>query len=330
MPTMPLSKSALQAGAQCPRMLWFRYNLPSSSRSSGSSGGEQFAIGNLVGEIAQQFFDDGKTVVIDTSAGFSPDNYEDYMDQTYAAMDDPEVSCIAEAAFYTGDIIVFVDLLHRNAAGGWDIYEVKSSRQAKPVHAQDCAWQTYVVRTLCGVDVGNSYLLIPDRGWSVFESDKRACTYRMSPDAPSGGFGDLEGDFSDWEVDEVVEDALSRRFGTVRHDAQVWYDRLGPGFLDAVDVLYGAGDSLIGAVEKAAEYAEREDRFVIVDDYTDWIYDQSVGDEIPEKCAYFTEMVHEPQPPACRVARPGFGFECMQPYQCDYAQVCGEYLRGGL
>ena len=308
-------------------MLWFRYNMPHSGHDS--STGEQFIIGDLVGEIAQQFFDDGKTVVIDTSAGFSPDNYDGYMDQTYAAMDDPEVTCIAEATFYTGDIVVFIDLLHRRPDGGWDIYEVKSSRQAKPVHAQDCAWQTYVVRTLCGVDVGYSYLLIPDKGWSVFQSDGRACVYSMASDAPSGGSGDIFDDIGTYELDEMVAGFLADRFQTMLHEASVWYDRLGPGFLDAVSALYDEGLSAEDAVSEAISYIEREDRFTVVDDYTDWIYDQSVGDEIPERCAYFTEMIHEPQPPACPVANPGFGFECLQPYKCNFVQVCSEYRQAG-
>ena len=245
----PLSKSALQAGAQCPRMLWFRYNREQRDTSGEDAfAQEQFIIGDLVGAAAQGYFKDdpGRTVIIDTSAGFDDRNYADYARQTQQAMNDPSVSVIAEAAFYTGELIVFVDLLRRNEDGSWDIYEVKSSRQAKPVHARDCAWQTYVVRTMCGVNVRKSHLMIPARGWSIFNG-KAQC----SP----------------------------------------------------------------------------ED-FEIVDDYSDWIHDQSVGREIPEKVAYFTDMVQRSEPPACECT-PGRGMCCASPYPCDYVGACERYAREG-
>lgn len=171
MSDMPLSKSALQAGAQCPRMLWFRYNAPRCADNAGDDiEEEQFVIGNIVGEAAQGYFTDGETVVIDTSAGFSPDNYSRYARETAQAMTDPNICCIAEAAFYTGDLIVFVDLLHRNPDGGWDIIEVKSTNRIGPVHVRDAAWQTYVARDICGVDIRNTYLMHPYSGWQRISS----------------------------------------------------------------------------------------------------------------------------------------------------------------
>lgn len=163
----PLSKSALQMGAQCPRMLWFKYNASSWSDTPREElqAGEQFAIGNLVGAAAQGYFQDGETVIINTDRGFSPSYYEEYAAETQRAMSDPNVCCVAEATFYTGDLIVFVDLLHRNPDGGWDIYEVKATNRIGPVHVRDASWQTYVVRTLCGADIRNTYLMHPYAGW---------------------------------------------------------------------------------------------------------------------------------------------------------------------
>lgn len=166
----PLSKTALQQGTQCPRMLWIKYNMPYASNSetkAENDNQDQFMIGNIVGAAARKYFSDGETVLIDTERGFSLSNYRDYAFETKAAMSDPRVTTIAEAAFYTGDIIVFIDLLHRNNDGSWDIYEVKSSNRVSPVHAQDAAWQTYVARTLCGVNIRNTYLMHPRAGWSA-------------------------------------------------------------------------------------------------------------------------------------------------------------------
>lgn len=167
MSDMPLSKSALQAGAQCPRMLWFRYNAGRYADLVGSeeSDQEQFEIGNIVGAAAQGYFTDGDTVIINTERGFAPENYREYARETANFMMDPNICCIAEATFYTGDLVVFVDLLHRNPAGGWDIYEVKSTNRIGPVHVRDAAWQTYVARSLCGVEIRNTYLMHPYAGW---------------------------------------------------------------------------------------------------------------------------------------------------------------------
>ena len=166
----PLSKTALQQGAQCPRMLWIKYNMPSSTDSNDNNDQEQFEIGNIIGQAARKYFNDGKTVMINTDRGFDPSNYNLYAQETINAMNDSEVATIAEATFYTGELIVFIDLLHRNENGGWDIYEVKSTNRVSPTHAQDAAWQTYVARTLCDVDIKNTYLMHPRSGWSNIAS----------------------------------------------------------------------------------------------------------------------------------------------------------------
>jgi len=245
----PLSKSALQLGAQCPRLLWFKYHMPRSCNpvSQDESANEQFEIGNLVGAAARHYFDDepGYCLTIDTDRGFSPEYYREYAIQTMEAMDDLECHTIAEATFYVDDIVVFVDLLHRNPYGGWDIYEVKSSRQAKPVHARDCAWQTYVVRTLCGVDIRDSYLMVPARGTTRFYDDGECA----------------------------------------------------------------------------------KDVFIVVDDWSNWIYEQSVGSEIPASIAGFWDMLSNPDAPPLLpddVSDIGDSTRCRSPYQCQFSGICRE------
>lgn len=168
----PLSKSALQLGAQCPRMLWLKYNRVYNSDVYGAEEAEQeqFRIGNIVGEAAQGYFGEDGLVVINTDRGFSPEYYAEYAAETSSAMADPDVYSIAEATFYTGDLVVFVDVLHRNPDGGWDIYEVKATNRIGPVHVRDASWQTYVARELCGVDIRNTYLMHPYAGWQQIEA----------------------------------------------------------------------------------------------------------------------------------------------------------------
>lgn len=317
-------------------MLWFRYNR--GSQGDMSKGEEeqqaQILIGNMVGEVAQAYFDDGKTVVIDTSAGFSPENYDDYARQTADAMADPEVTCIAEAAFYTGDLIVFIDLFHRNDDGSWDIYEVKSSGLAKPVHAQDCAWQTYVVRTLCGVDVRNSYIMIPSAGWSIISETNSPCTYYAleAPEFEDTNAVDYAVNAVVYEdMEEAVADALSSRFSTRKHTYGEWADKIED--FDNVKMAFyysfSEGYSVAESAEYAADLVEREDHLLAVDDYTDWIYEQSVGEEIPARIEEFFDMLVQPEPPECPCANPGTGFMCLQPYECHYTGICSEYLDQG-
>lgn len=218
----PLSKSALQAGAQCPRMLWIRYNMPRTADLSGAdeSDQEQFRIGNIVGEAAQAYFgdEDGETVIIDTDRGFSPEYYESYANETASYMNDPNVVCIAEATFFTGDIVVFVDLLHRNPDGGWDIIEVKATNRVGPVHVRDASWQTYVARELCGIDIRDTYLMHPYAGWQRIESrgygdpddfelvdDFTDFIYNYSTGAPTPEPGWLNGMTIAEAIDELID-----------------------------------------------------------------------------------------------------------------------------
>ena len=162
----PLSKSALQQGDQCPRMLWIRYNMPyDTDYSRDERDTTMFEIGDMVGAAAQEFFEN--TVVINTDRGFSPDNYAGYAAQTQAYMDDPDVDCIAEATFLYDDVVVFVDLLKRefedDGTEVWDIYEVKASGMIQPHQAKDAAWQTHIARE-CGVPIRTTYLLHPGSG----------------------------------------------------------------------------------------------------------------------------------------------------------------------
>lgn len=167
----PLSKTALQQGSQCPRMLWIKYNMPYASDSSGSDERDesQFVVGDVIGAAAQDFFPN--TVVINTDRGFSPENYAAYAAETANYMNDPDVECIAEATFYYDDVVVFIDLLHRDfddyGNEVWDIYEVKASGMVQPHQAQDAAWQTCVAQ-MCGVPIRRTYLLHPARGTAAF------------------------------------------------------------------------------------------------------------------------------------------------------------------
>lgn len=170
----PLSKTALQQGSQCPRMLWIKYNMGwATDTSDDERDTTMFEIGDIIGASAQEFFNN--TVVINTDRGFAPENYAVYADETAAYMDDPDVECIAEATFMIDDVVVFIDLLHRDYddAGNevWDIYEVKASGIVQPHQAQDAVWQTHIALE-CGVPIRATYLMHPGHGTWAFTTDE--------------------------------------------------------------------------------------------------------------------------------------------------------------
>jgi hypothetical protein len=77
---------------------------------------------------------------------------EDYLyhdkgiERTQAAIGDPNVRAIYEAAFFHDGVRVRVDILERLSDGRWNLVEVKSSTSVKPVHLPDVAIQWHVVK----------------------------------------------------------------------------------------------------------------------------------------------------------------------------------------
>ena len=207
----PLSKTALQQGAQCPRMLWIRYNMPWATNSDYDPADQaQFEIGNIVGEAAQNLYDKDERVTINTSElGFSPEAYSTYVAQTQAAMDDPSINCIAEAAFYYDDVIVFVDLLVRaydeyGEPIGWSIYEVKASSMIAPHQVRDALWQAHIA-DLCGCDLVGIYLLHPARGTTAFVEDRAGQDFEVVDMWSDWLYNNYRNSSIDDEIEEIKD-----------------------------------------------------------------------------------------------------------------------------
>jgi len=131
-----LSKSRYIRGKNCPKSLWLYVNKKEEQLYSGARLAV-FARGTNVGELAQQYFPDGKMAVL-----------EDY--PSYASAQRTQefiingVETIYEATFIYDDTLVAVDILHK-VNGQWCLYEVKSTNSTKPEHIADVAVQYYVV-----------------------------------------------------------------------------------------------------------------------------------------------------------------------------------------
>ena len=147
----PLSKSRIAAGYQCVKRLYLEaHHL--GTRDPLEPGREAILdAGKRVGVVARQRFPGG--VRIEEDARF----HDRAVAETRAALEDPRVEAIYEAAFTAADIRVRVDILVRRN-GAWDLVEVKSSTGFKEEYVVDLATQVYVVEE-AGVPVARAMLL---------------------------------------------------------------------------------------------------------------------------------------------------------------------------
>ena len=117
---MQLSKSLYNRGLQCVKSLWLKkYNKNVLSNPDGYAQ-TIFATGNRVGDLASKLFPDGKEVPYEGTT------FEEKIKLTQEWLDE-SVENIYEATFNYDDVLVMVDILHKNNDGSFEIYEVKSS-----------------------------------------------------------------------------------------------------------------------------------------------------------------------------------------------------------
>jgi len=126
-----LSKSKIISGIQCHKKLWLETHGTQDTLES-----HLFALGNRFGEFARIHYGEG----INLDGRNLSDNV---VELTNAAIANPNTNTIYEAAFIFGNVLVRVDVLKR-VNDGWEMIEVKSSKEAKPHHLNDIASQAYV------------------------------------------------------------------------------------------------------------------------------------------------------------------------------------------
>lgn len=144
-----LSKSKYTRGMNCKKSLWLYVHKKNEQLFDD---GSQFFFnrGYSVGELAQQFFPDGKMAVLDEFPSFeSAKRTQDFIKQG--------VNTIYEATFIYNDTLIAVDILHKHN-GKWGLYEVKSTNSVKPKHIKDIAIQYFVVNG-CGLNISNVFIM---------------------------------------------------------------------------------------------------------------------------------------------------------------------------
>ncbi len=142
-----LSKSTYCNGVQCPKMLWLLKNKPEEAVDTSNL--SVLENGTQVGIVAQDYF--GESTVIPYNEDKSA-----MVEATKKALESGAEN-IAEASFFFDNLYCAVDILHRNG-DGWDIVEVKSSTEVKPIHVDDMSFQLFVLKG-AGINVKNVYIL---------------------------------------------------------------------------------------------------------------------------------------------------------------------------
>ena len=136
---MPLSKSRIIAGRQCPKLMWWKVHEPDAPELVPDAAQSAiFAQGNRVGELACQYVSGG------TAIAFQRGRLAQMVADTRAAIE-AGASVIYEASFVAAGVFVSVDILEREA-DGWVLIEVKSSTKVKSVYLEDAACQVHVLR----------------------------------------------------------------------------------------------------------------------------------------------------------------------------------------
>jgi hypothetical protein len=154
-----LSKSRIAAGLQCAKRLYLECYESERRDPYDPSRQALFDAARQVAVAARARFPGGVVMSED------PIRHEDAVRATRAALSDPTVPAVYEAAFTHDEIRVRVDILARTPDGAWDLIEVKASKQIKEDYLPDVAIQLHVVegagvpvRQVCVLNLNGDYV----------------------------------------------------------------------------------------------------------------------------------------------------------------------------
>ncbi|MDC0407376.1 DUF2779 domain-containing protein [Candidatus Thioglobus sp.] len=150
--SVSLSKSLYIKGLQCQKALWLEKHNKAVLTLPGAAAMATIEGGNAVGSLACALFPGGRKI---TTKSISL-SQKVVLTQKWI---NEGVHDIYEATFEFDGVLVMVDILHKNADGSFEIYEVKSSTKAKDIFKQDVSIQYYVLNGL-GYDVSDVYITI--------------------------------------------------------------------------------------------------------------------------------------------------------------------------
>ena len=134
-----LSKSKYIRGLQCDRGLWLDVHNPRLAKYTREQM-QRFDRGREFEYAFKDTFPNG----IDISAELRR-NVDAYPELTAMYLDKEEEVDLFEAGFLYDDVLVLADVVHRNADGSLDVYEVKSGNVLSDTYKRDAALQHYVI-----------------------------------------------------------------------------------------------------------------------------------------------------------------------------------------
>ncbi len=150
------SKSRYCLVWQCPKLLWLSKFHP-ELKPEDPALEARFETGNDVGDRAMGLF--GEFVEVTAKKPDGKLDLEEMKRKTKECMENG-VENICEASFGYNGLYCAVDIL-RKTDGGYAIYEVKSSTDAKRIYSADIAYQKYVLEH-CEINVTGTYLVCID------------------------------------------------------------------------------------------------------------------------------------------------------------------------
>jgi predicted RecB family nuclease len=111
-----------------------------------------FDAGEEVGRLATSLYPGGILIEEDHL------HHHEAVKSTMAALENPDIPAIFEAAFVHDDVRIRVDILQRFGDGRWNLLEVKSAASVKDVYLLDVAVQ-YNVLIGSGLEIGDAGIL---------------------------------------------------------------------------------------------------------------------------------------------------------------------------
>ncbi|WP_418024079.1 DUF2779 domain-containing protein [Paracoccus sp. TD-10] len=158
-----LSKSKIAAFEQCPKRLWLHVHRAELADIDDAAAAG-FAAGNTIGAIACSLLPDGVMVKADPDLKAALRTTEQLIAEGHPGP-------IFEATFSHDGVLVRIDILERDASGGWAIREVKSSTRAKDHHHGDLATQVWVAQK-AGVNVSAAAIRHIDSAFVLGQTNK--------------------------------------------------------------------------------------------------------------------------------------------------------------
>ena len=167
-----ISKSRyVSAWDHCKKYAWLEAHMPDQKAPVSDYTQSLFDNGHKVGELAKEYFCIDVDVTVQNADG-TP-NLAEMLKETERHMQ-LGTKVIAEASFRHNGCFCSVDILARNDDDTYDVYEVKSSKQAKPTrnnpigvkekYLMDASYQRYVLENY-GVPVKRVYVVMLARDY---------------------------------------------------------------------------------------------------------------------------------------------------------------------